>query len=58
MNAERSAFGIPISDSLCPDCNAELRMVEISPNVTIAQILHDNTCPVLNSHEKNRRNRS
>lgn len=41
----RNAFGIPISDSLCPDCNAELRMVEISPQVTVAQIFHDDTCP-------------
>lgn len=45
MNENHNAFGIPISDSLCPDCNAELRMVEISPNVTVAQILHDDTCP-------------
>ncbi|MGA1812761.1 hypothetical protein VH571_10295 [Frondihabitans sp. 4ASC-45] len=47
----RNAFGIPISDSLCPDCNAELRMVEISPNVTVAQILHDDTCPALAAAE-------
>lgn len=29
----------------CADCNAERRIVEIRPGITILQILHDDTCP-------------
>lgn len=49
----RNAFGIPVSDSLCPDCDAEMRVVEVSPGVSILQILHDDTCPTLATIERN-----
>ncbi len=42
----RDAFG-RLASGLCPDCDAELRTVEISPRVTVAQIMHDDTCPWL-----------
>lgn len=43
----RNAFGIPISDSLCPDCDASMRIVEVRPGVSVVQIYHDDTCPAL-----------
>lgn len=49
--SERSPFGIPLSESLCPDCDAELRFVTIEPGVTVIQILHDDTCPAYASME-------
>lgn len=48
----RNAFGVPISAALCADCNAEIQFVPWSDGVTIAQILHDPTCPWLAAMER------
>lgn len=38
--------------SLCPDCDAARRLVEIAPGIRILQILHDATCPWLAHQER------
>lgn len=38
--------------SVCPDCNAELRIVEVQPHVHVAQVFHDDTCPMLRAMER------
>lgn len=33
--------------SACPDCNADVALVEASPSVYVLEIRHDDTCPTL-----------
>lgn len=51
--ANRDSFGRTIS-VLCPDCNADTQTVEIAPNITIMQVLHDDTCPTYRAMERSR----
>lgn len=44
--------------SLCPDCNAERRLIEINPGLKFLQILHDDTCPWLTERKTNGRSSS
>lgn len=39
--------------SLCEDCNATQRLIEVSAGITILQILHDDTCPWLSERTFN-----
>lgn len=29
----------------CPDCDSDLRAVEVQPRVYVATVFHDDTCP-------------
>ncbi len=40
-----------MTESPCPDCNAITRAVKVTPNLTILQVLHDDTCPLLHRLE-------
>lgn len=49
------SFGRTIANSdACPDCNADTQAVEIAPNITIMQVLHDDTCPTYRAMERSR----
>ena len=49
----RDSFGRLLT-GLCSDCNADARTVEIAPNVTVLEVLHDDTCPSLRAPEDGR----
>ncbi|WP_156759643.1 hypothetical protein [Microbacterium karelineae] len=54
---QRDAFGRPLTATLvaadaCPDCNADVSVVEIEPGVYKGTILHDETCPYLSAREQ------
>lgn len=36
----------------CPDCDADTRMVMMSPGVYKLEVLHDPTCPWLRARER------
>lgn len=44
--------------SLCPDCNASRRLVEVAPGLTVLQVLHDDTCPWLSERKPDGRPRT
>jgi len=46
----RDAFGQPIT-AVCPDCNANIRAVEIGTGITVLRIAHDDTCPWMKRRE-------
>jgi hypothetical protein len=35
--------------SLCPDCNSDTLLTDIGGNVWVLGIVHDGTCPTLNT---------
>lgn len=48
----RGTFGQAIfTTPQCPDCDSEVREVEVAPNVRVTQVLHDPTCPWLHTRE-------
>ena len=50
------AFGIRVADSACPDCDADTTTVEVSPNLFVVEVRHDDTCPTWAQHQnRNRR---
>ena len=66
MNAQRDAFGrvtgysgTIVGEALdtvaCQDCRADVRLVDVGDGVTVAQVLHDESCPWLGARTKGQR---
>lgn len=46
------SFGRVIANSgMCPDCNADVQLIEVEPRVKRLTVLHDDTCPTLRAIE-------
>lgn len=37
----------------CLDCDSDMRLVELGPNLTVLQVLHDDTCPTFRAMRRN-----
>lgn len=55
----RIAYGRPVlgeqlvaDTDQCPDCRADVRLLNLGDGLTVAQIQHDPSCPWLAAHER------